>query len=591
MRCPRASRGAPRRHRGRALQVPHGAARVVPALEVGRELHGDLVRPLAEGGRLALGDPPVDLDAAARRHLLVHDLLVQPVAEPVPPRHRPVGPGVGAAGDEERLAPGQGRARRLDVGHLGGGGAGGDDGGRELQAGNAGDLQHPPVPALEPAELQRDHAAHVLGDRDLHRPQALGHEPALGALDESAAADQVLHRARHEERVALRPAMDQPGERRALGGLVPGGPEAAQQVLSHRRFVEKIERDLTTATVQEQLVPDARQRGPAAHHVGGPVGAEHEEPGGPGPPRHVGEPVERGGVAPVQVLEPESDRRLRRQRLDRLGQLAQHPLPHGARRRPLERPQLGGADQRRHLRQPRRRVAPEDGNDGAPRFAPQAREGLEQRQVGLARPVVLDAATGGDEQPVAGGAGQEGLHRRRLADARLARDEDDLALAAPGAIQARAQLRQRALAAHDVIGPPEARAHRRRVRHRRDEPVTPPVDGLDVARAPGVVAQRVPDLLDAGGERRVAHRHAGPDGREEVVLAHERPGPADQGGQHRRRLRRQPDLPRAPPEGAARRLERVAAEADRPIPWQFPHPALPEEIPDLSRDFATAEAL
>ncbi|PYQ18054.1 MAG: hypothetical protein DMF81_26100 [Acidobacteria bacterium] len=136
----------------------------------------------------------------------------------------------------------------------------------------------------------------------------------------------------------------------------------------------------------------------------------------------------------MQVLEPQDHRRLGRERLDGLGQLAEHALVRGRLRPALERPQLAGADQGRHLDQPRRRVLREGPNDGVTvRFSAEPGERIEDRQVGFSRTVVVDALAPTD--PDRGGGrdlAQERLHHGRLADSRLAGDEDDLPLALPG---------------------------------------------------------------------------------------------------------------------------------------------------------------
>ena len=61
----------------------------------------------------------------------------------------------------------------------------------------------------------------------------------------------------------------------------------------------------------------------------------------------------------------------------------------------------------------------------------------------------------------------------------------------------------------------------RRIRDRRDEPVTAPVRCLDNPRAPRIVTQCAPDFTDAHLERAVAEEHSRPDRAEEFVLTDE----------------------------------------------------------------------
>src|SRR5262245_4378208 len=90
--------------------------------------------------------------------------------------------------------------------------------------------------------------------------------------------------------------------------------------------------------------------------------------------------------------------------------------------------QLRGAQHRRHLSEPRRRVMAEQANDRLPAgLAAQAGHSLEERQVSLTRSVGLDASPLGDAQAIAAARfDQESLDEGRLTDPGLTGHENDL---------------------------------------------------------------------------------------------------------------------------------------------------------------------
>ena len=75
----------------------------------------------------------------------------------------------------------------------------------------------------------------------------------------------------------------------------------------------------------------------------------------------------------------------------------------------------------------------------------------------------LDASTLSDAEPIATGRlSQEGLDSRRLPDAGLAGDEDDLTVPVRGPRQAPTQLPHLLVTANDQRGRPRSRTHRRK---------------------------------------------------------------------------------------------------------------------------------
>ena len=101
----------------------------------------------------------------------------------------------------------------------------------------------------------------------------------------------------------------------------------------------------------------------------------------------------------MQVFEPQDERRLGGQRLERLGQLPPHPLRGSAMAPAAQYVQLGPFDERGHLDEPGGCLPAQERDERSPlRPAREPAEGLEQRQVGLARAKELDTLAAPDPQ-------------------------------------------------------------------------------------------------------------------------------------------------------------------------------------------------
>ena len=270
----------------------------------------------------------------------------------------------------------------------------------------------------------------------------------------------------------------------------------------------------------------------------------------------------------MQVLEDHDQWRFRSQRLDRFGDLAQHPLLRGAQQLPVQRIAVGGTEEPWHLHQPGGRMLPQEGDQPvAPSLAAEPAEGIEQRQIWFLSPVRLDALASRDpDARVGGDALEKGLDHPRLADARLAGHEDDLSHAAPRRIEPCPELAQSGLPAHEVGRPAIAGAaaegggHRRRPRHRTarrsrvdvgdvgDEPVPPPVHRGHEPGCADLIAESLPDLPNADLEHCVAHHGPGPDALEQHILSDELTVALNEAVQHGKRLGRQVNFRRASPQ-------------------------------------------
>jgi hypothetical protein len=93
-----------------------------------------------------------------------------------------------------------------------------------------------------------------------------------------------------------------------------------------------------------------------------------------------------------------------------------------------------------------------------------------------------------------------------------------------------------------------------------DEPVAASVCGLDESRAPRVVGQRFPDLLNGDLQHGVAYESILPDRAEQVLFRDELSGPKDKAFEHTERLRPELDEIGVLPQALVYQVERVGAE-------------------------------
>lgn len=171
------------------------------------------------------------------------------------------------------------------------------------------------------------------------------------------------------------------------------------------------------------------------------------------------ERVEGRAVAPVQILQHEEQRRRRAHRVDPARELAHHALAGGAEESLAQRRFLVGGEQRRQLREPRRRVHAEavDGRV-ARRSGREPLQRLEQRPVRLVDADHLAALGARDHQiGVAVGLREKRVDECRLADAGVTGEEADGALAPFGGGEPRRERRELGVASDD-----DRRTRRRR---------------------------------------------------------------------------------------------------------------------------------
>ena len=280
----------------------------------------------------------------------------------------------------------------------------------------------------------------------------------------------------------------------------------------------------------------------------------------------------------MQILQNQDERGVGRQRLDQLRHLAQHALSRGPDELTLQRVSVARVEEPRHLHEPGGRVSTQERDEPVGR-APAAEpgEGVQHREIRLARAVRLDALPLRNPHARIGRhALEERVDDRRLADACLARQECDLASAAPGRVEPHLQAIQGALPADEMacaFGPHSASERGAAGRERRgliagpspvrgvgeagDEPVSEAMHGGDVPGRAGWITEGLPDLPHTDLQHSVADHRRWPDRFEEGFLGDELTGPLDEALEHRECLGGEPDRFRAPPQA---RVDRVQPE-------------------------------
>jgi hypothetical protein len=548
-----------------------------PVVTTAREVHRELGRALAatgpEGRLLAEPDGAMQTDATRLRDPLVEDAPVEGVQEPIGARHRAVRPfGDSGVGDERA----EGREPLADVLHrlrvvVRSGRDGGD---RELVPGDArgledaagGRRQRAQPPSDELLETGRN-AVRGLLEGALHSPFAV-------ALDQHSAGDEVVHHVDHEERVAVGPLVDPCGEPPHLAG----GP-CAEPRLDVRRDVserEQLERDLVALPVRLQLLLDGVEGMVVYDRVGRPEAADHHETCRLAPPGETCEQVDGGTVAPLEVLEHDYEGMPACEHLERVGELAEHAGRSRCDRRTPARARSVVRLDRRQLRHPRGRVAPEDLAElGSAVVAHEPADRFEDRQIRLALPVLIEALAPRDAgAPLPLDAPDEAVDQGGLPDSGLAGHEDELSGAPEGLSEPPPERREVGLAS-DHLRPPAGRREtgsRPGASSFADESVAFAADGLDVAGRLGVVIERLSDCPHGNLQHRLGDVGPGPELGDELVAADHLAGSRGEVGQNGERTRLERNALVALAEHRPRRVEAISPEGD-------PAPRLTHDAP------------
>ena len=154
------------------------------------------------------------------------------------------------------------------------------------------------------AQAATDHVAHPFGDGDLVDVEVA--RPAPVALEDGARLDEAAQHLADEEGVALGLGPDGPGE--LFGALVEVVAGGGLEHGGHAVGVEALDGDALHAGLAAEIGEQRRQRvGPV--EVGVAVGANHQQPHGPGRADQVAQQEEGRPLGPVQVVEDEDEPR------------------------------------------------------------------------------------------------------------------------------------------------------------------------------------------------------------------------------------------------------------------------------------------
>ena len=163
---------------------------------------------------------------------------------------------------------------------------------------------------------------------------------------------------------------------------------------------EHRQRELFTPLASDQLVPVSPQRMVTPLDVFRSERTNNEQPLVSNALAEIPEQVDAGCVGPVQVFEDEHDGDACGELGEGVAQLPQHPVLGRADRLLLELGmRVAGSEGSRELKAPHWRMTPEDGgHPGFTRSRQQRAERVEERQVDLPGPVLLDASSAGDQE-------------------------------------------------------------------------------------------------------------------------------------------------------------------------------------------------
>ena len=302
-------------------QIFDRARGVGALLEVHRQLRGDLADVIAVDGFAAVTDAAMDLRTPHCREEAVRHLEVQHVAEFVTRSHGAVGQ-LDQPSRREKLVPGDQRFAALfhPRGRLVEPRADRDR--RALHADDGGAFEHAPLVRTQALDLLFDQLPDAVRDPRFDVREAAVQLPLGVAEHDDPFGGEIFSEVDHEERIAFAPAVHQ--LREPLLQLVSGKPD--REVLGHRFRRQVLQRQLTRQRVRLQLPLDGFEGMVAENHLDRSIGADHHQPGGIAASREVGHKIDRGEVAPVQILEHEDERLLGGDRFDGFRHLAQHPL-------------------------------------------------------------------------------------------------------------------------------------------------------------------------------------------------------------------------------------------------------------------------
>ena len=559
------------------------------------ELRGDVARAIAVSRLLALADRLVELAPPPGRDPLVQRVPVQRVHERVAGRHRSVRPLARAERAQEELAPHELVAALLHVRHRLLHRRRHRDR-RELHARHAARLEHVLLLLADATDLPIDHLAKALGHVQVDRVERGAKLPSVLARRDEAAREQIIDQRHHEQRIALGARVDD--VRKLSGERVAREPLA--KVVGDRRRAEQRQCQALGPPPRLELARELEDGALGQGGLDGAIGGDQEQPSGLPPPGDQREQVHGRRVAPVEILENEDEGGVGGQRLDQLRHLAQHALSRGPDELALQRVPVARVEEPRHFHEPGGRVSTQERDEPIGRAsAAEPGERVQHREIRLARAVRLDALPLRNPHARIGRhALEEGIDDRRLAHARLTRQERDLASASPRRVEPHLQTIQGAITADEMagaFGSHVTSGRRIRGRERRglvagpsllsaigdtgDEPVSEAMHGGDVPGRAGRIPEGLADLPHTDLQHGIADHRRRPDRFEEGVLGDELTGALDEVLEHRECLRGEADGFRAPPQARVDRVQPERGEAKQPSGFRFPRHGLTGLLP------------
>ena len=339
---------------------------------------------------------------------------------------------------------------------------------------------------MQAIDLLFDQGAQTVGDGAGDLSNGSSQPPAVVLPLEDAKGDELVHHPHHEERIAVRPLVH--GSRQLRRKRMPA--ETLCEIGGDVRLAQEREGEVLALSPYPQLLDERPQRMSRHDGVHGTIASDHEKARRLlAPPEHRHE-IDRRVVAPVEILEHQQNGGDGGQGLEGSGHLAQHPLVGDHWDVAAQRLAIVTLFEPRQLRQPSRGVSLQDTDHPlGPGLAQQSPERLEDRQIRLRRPVVLEARTARNQQiRLVLGAAQERVEHRGLADTGFTGDEHQLAVAGEGARESALERASTCRADQRA-----ARIDRRRdlglTGTGADEPAAPARNGLD-ERLRRIVAER-----------------------------------------------------------------------------------------------------
>ena len=199
-----------------------------------------------------------------------------------------------------------------------------DGGCREDGPRDARDLQQASFCWVQAIDLPLDHSSDVIGDPELGTTQVAAHGPFAVPFDKQATPDQITQNVDHEQRIATGVLVDQSCQSRLGVHRTWRGRKAELDVFDDGALVETAEGDLGAEALDPESVGQRGKGMIRPSNFRSPVGGDQQHARPLGTLRKRRDPVERRDIAPVQVFEPQDQRKACGHRFSGVGELTEH---------------------------------------------------------------------------------------------------------------------------------------------------------------------------------------------------------------------------------------------------------------------------